>query len=114
MQLGQGMMRPLPGGVMVAAIVVTSLGAVHLPGCPTAVSGFSLSFGRALKNSVSGGDWRFGWLDDGIAAAFGKDVPGFAEVHFVGFFGRDPHRPPLIDLGLALAVVLGDLADLIR
>ncbi len=43
-----------------------------------AVSGFSLSFGRALKNGIGGGDWRFGWLDDRIAAAFGENVPGFA------------------------------------
>lgn len=28
-------------------------------------------------------------------AAFGEDVPGFAEVHFVGFLGGDPHGPPL-------------------
>jgi hypothetical protein len=43
---------------------------------------------------------------------FGEDVPGFTEVHFAGFLGGDPHGLPLIDLGLALAVVLGYLADL--
>src|SRR5690348_3714574 len=114
LQSGQSTMRPSPGGVMVAAIVVTSFGTSPLPGCTTAVSGFSLSFGRALKNGVGGGSWRFGWLDDGVAASFGEDVPGFAEVHFVGFFGGDPHGSPLVDLGLALAVVLGDLGNLQR
>jgi hypothetical protein len=76
------------------------------------VSGFSLSFGRALTNRVGGRDRRLGRLDYGIAAAFGEDVPCFTEVHFVGFLGGDPHGPPLVDLGLALAVVLGYLADL--
>jgi len=78
------------------------------------VSGFSLSFGRALKYGVGGRDRRLGRLDDGVAAPFGQDVPGFAEVHFVGFLGGDPHGPALVDLSLALAVVLGDLANLQR
>jgi hypothetical protein len=51
------------------------------------VSGFSLSFGRTRKHGVGRRDRRFGWLDDGVAALFGEDVPGLAEVHFVGFFG---------------------------
>src|SRR5215813_1195494 len=106
------MMRPLPGGVMVAAIVVTSLGADYFPGCTMAVSGLSLSFGRALENGVGGRDRQLGWLDDGVAAAFSEDVPGFAEVHLVGFVSGDPHGTPLVDLGLALAVVVGDLDDL--
>jgi hypothetical protein len=32
----------------------------------------------------------------------------------VWFLRRDPHGTPLVDLGLAPAVVLCDLADLIR
>jgi hypothetical protein len=78
------------------------------------VSGFSLSFGRALKYGVGGRDRRFGRLDDDVAAPFGQDVPGFAEVHFVGFFGGDPQGLALVDLGLAPAVVLGDLGNLQR
>src|SRR5690348_13398547 len=112
LQSGQETMRPLPGGVMVADTVVTSLGTGHLPGCTTAVSGFSLSLDRALTDRVGGRDRRLGRLDNGIAAAFGEYVPGFTEVHLVGFLGRDPHGPLLVDLGLALAVVLGYLADL--
>ncbi len=77
------------------------------------MSGFSLSFGGALKNRVGGRDRRLGWLYDGVAAAFGEDIPGLAEVHLVWFLRRDPHGTPLVDLGLAPAVVLGDLADLI-
>src|SRR5690348_8634029 len=103
LQSGQGTMRPLPGGVMVAAMVVTSLGTGHLPECTTTLSGFSLSFGRALKNGVGGGDWWFGRLDHRISAPFGQDVPGLAEVHFAGFLRGDPHGPPLVDLGLAFA-----------
>src|SRR5215472_16464725 len=79
-----------------------------------AVSGFGFSFGCAFKKDVGGGDRRLGRLDDGVAAAFGEDVPGFAEVHFVGFFGGDPHGAALVDLGLAVAVVLGDLGNLER
>jgi hypothetical protein len=43
---------------------------------------------------------------------FGEEAPGFTEVHFVGLFDRDPHGATLVDLGLAVAVLLGDLADL--
>lgn len=58
-------------------------------------------FGCALKNRVGGGDWRLWRLDNRIAAAFGEDAPGFTEVHFVEFFGWDPHGAPFVDLGLA-------------
>src|SRR5437762_3488836 len=114
LQSGQRTMRPLPGGVMVAVIIVTSVGAGHFPGCTMAVSGLSLSSGHALKDLAGGGDRRLGWLEDSVAAPFGEDVPGFAEVHFAGFPGRDPHAPALIDPGLAPAVALGDLGNLQR
>jgi hypothetical protein len=76
------------------------------------VSGFSLSFGRALKNLVGGRDRWLRWLDNSVAAPFGEEVPGLAEIHFVGLLGGDPHGPTLVDLGLAFAVVLGDLGNL--
>jgi hypothetical protein len=48
----------------------------------------------SLKKGVGGGDWRLRRLrrlDHGVATALGEDIPGFAEVHFVGFPGGDPH-----------------------
>src|SRR5579859_1112312 len=101
---GQLMMRALPGGVMVAAIVVTSLGAGHYSGCLMPVSGFSFPFRRELQDRVGGGDGRFGRLDDGVPAPFGEDVPGFAEVDLVGFLGGDPDGPAFVYLCLPLAV----------
>src|SRR5262249_37840516 len=80
-----------------------------LPECITEVSGFSFSLGGPVQYCVGGTDWRLGRLDDGVAAAVRQHVPGFAEVHLVWFLGGDAHGVPLIDLGLALAVVLSDL-----
>jgi hypothetical protein len=75
---------------------------------------FGFSFGRPLKYSLGGRDGRFGRLDDGVTAAFGQDIPGWTEVHLVWVFGGDSHGAVLVDLGLPLAVVLGDLVDLQR
>jgi hypothetical protein len=72
---------------MVAATVVTSFGSGYPPGCTTEASGFSLAFGRALKDRVGSWDRWLGRLDYGIAAPFRQDVPGFTEVHLVGIFG---------------------------
>jgi hypothetical protein len=73
---------------MVSAIVVTSPIAGHYLGCTVAVS-FGFWFGRPFKHSLGGGDGRLGWLDDGVTAAFGQDVPGWAEVYLVWVFGGD-------------------------
>src|SRR5579859_3218010 len=107
---GQATTVPLPGGVTVAAMF-TSLHPVHRPGCTIAVSGFSFAFGCAFEYRVGGRDRRLGRLDNGVAAPFGQDVPGFAEIDLVGFLGGNPDGPALVYLGLPLAVVLGDLGD---
>jgi hypothetical protein len=44
----------------------------------------------------------------------GDGGPGLAEVGAVSFLGGDPHRAALVDFGLPLAVVFGDLGDLER
>ena len=73
---------------------------------------FGFPFGRPLKHGLGGGDGRLGGLDDGVAAAFGQDVPRFAKVDLVRVFGGDAHGAAFVDLGLPLAVVLGDFGDL--
>jgi len=78
------------------------------------VSGFRFSLSSALHHGARGWDGRLGRLDDGVAAPFRQHVPGFAKVHLVGFLGGNAHGTALVDLGLALAVVLRDLADLHR
>jgi hypothetical protein len=64
------------------------------------VSGFSLALGDAFPYRLSSRDRRPGRLDDGVPAPFGQDVPGFAEVHLVGFLGGDLDGPPFVYLGL--------------
>src|SRR5215510_5465949 len=85
---GQVTMMPLPGGVIVA-VMSTSLDTGCLPECTTEVSGFSFSLGSALQHGARGWDGRLGRLDDCIAAPFGQDVPGFAQIHLAGLFGGD-------------------------
>jgi hypothetical protein len=75
---------------------------------------FGFPFGRPFKHSLGGRDRRFRGLDDGVAAAFSQDVPGVAEVDLVWVFGGNADGAAVVDLGLPLAVVLGDLADLQR
>jgi hypothetical protein len=75
---------------------------------------FGFSFSRPLDHSLGGRDGRLGRLDDSVTAAFGQDVPRWAEVYLVWVFGGDSHGAALVDLSLPPAVVLRDLADLQR
>src|SRR5215469_17455329 len=113
LQSGQGTMMPLPGGVTVV-VMSTSLDTGFLSECPTEVSGFGLSLSDPLQHCVCGRDRRLGRLDDSVATTFRQHVPGFAKVHLAGFLGGDAHGVAFIDLDLALAVVISDLAYLHR